>query len=140
MKLNRRQLFAGLASTLAIVFRGAVIFGKKSETADLVSLADRLRRKYLDMVGSRESAAAIGSAYIQLCQEDCTERVLVRRIRHRLRQIAPNTFQSMDPIRDPPIRLDGAIEADFVSGETFRLQGWVLSRTECRLCALIEIA
>jgi hypothetical protein len=33
-------------------------------------------------------------------------------------------------------RLDAQVRGDFVSGATVQLDGWVLSRTEARLCAL----
>jgi hypothetical protein len=33
-------------------------------------------------------------------------------------------------------RLDAQVRDDFASGTTIALDGWVLSRTEARLCAL----
>jgi hypothetical protein len=36
-------------------------------------------------------------------------------------------------------RLHMAISADFAAGKTVMVEGWVLSRTEARLCALVAL-
>ena len=79
-----------------------------------------------------ESAAAVGREYLRLVPEE--------RDGARLRQrILADCRETMGAGR-PPRRLRAAVVArqrlDFEAGRTVRIEGWVLSRTEARLCSL----
>ena len=82
-----------------------------------------------------ESAAAVGREYLRLVPEE--------RDGARLRQrILADCRETMAAGR-PPRRLRAAVMArqrlDFEAGRTVRIEGWVLSRTEARLCGLAAL-
>lgn len=58
-------------------------------------------------------------------------------------QLEARVLQSLEGVEDPArlrAGLDAAIRRDFRRGRVFRHDGWVLSRTEGRLCALAALA
>lgn len=70
----------------------------------------------------RASAQRLGRAYLRCCPEEAEPGVLRRRL--GLDRAAPAQDWSV------------AMAADFKAGRTVLVDGWVLSRTEARLCAL----
>ena len=48
-------------------------------------------------------------------------------------------LESLVDINGPPGGLDELIRRDFATGDTVKLQGWVLSRTEGRQSALFSL-
>lgn len=71
----------------------------------------------------------LGVAYRRRVPGENTEAVLVRLL-------------AGDPEGTPPdaAALQAAVERDFAAGRTLLLQGWVLSVTEARQCALLSLA
>jgi hypothetical protein len=58
---------------------------------------------------------------------DTLTALILSSLRLNSAQIAPDELTS---------RLSARVCADFASGSTVRLDGWILSRTEARVCAL----
>jgi hypothetical protein len=78
---------------------------------------------------TRRSAAALGRAYLRRHPEEASAAGLALALERRL------------PGGMPPERaLRRACAEDFAAGDTLRLDGWVLARSECRLCALLALA
>jgi len=65
---------------------------------------------------------ALGRAYLQRYPDEAV----------------PNRLAKLVPA-DPVLRIR-QVRADFVAGQVVTLGGWILSRTECRFCALHALA
>jgi predicted RNA-binding protein with PUA-like domain len=78
-----------------------------------------------------DSARAIGRWYRREVPDerdmDTLTALILSSLRLNSAQIAPDELTS---------RLSARVCADFASGSTVRLDGWILSRTEARVCAL----
>jgi hypothetical protein len=85
--------------------------------------------------GSRsiESAAAVGREYLRAAPHD--------RVRARLVAELDTVIGSGSP-SDAEIRrrVSARIREDYAAGDTVRVRGWILSRTEARLCALAALS
>jgi hypothetical protein len=79
------------------------------------------------LISRPESAAIIGKAYLDMFDEERSTEVLARELRKTLcsdREMIDTTA------------LLSKIRSDFTEGNLVRIHGWLLSRTEARLCAL----
>jgi hypothetical protein len=85
-----------------------------------------------------ESAAAVGRAYLAGHPEEADRARLAARLDHALR------CQDCDPAQAPAERLRAAlsrqIRADFAGSRVVRVDGWMLSETEGRLCGLAALS
>ena len=83
-----------------------------------------------------ESAAAVGREYLRLVPEE--------RDAARLRQLILADCRETPGAGSPRRRLHDSVMArqrlDFEAGRTVRIDGWVLSRTEARLCGLAALS
>lgn len=79
----------------------------------------------------RDSAQidALGKAYLKKAPSEKDKRTLVR----RLLTDAPSDSAAI------PSFLEQKISQDFETGDTVMVNGWVLSRTEARQCALFSL-
>lgn len=115
----------------------------RSASGALGGLALARKRKWLEpafatfVLGS-PPASRIGAAYLARHPDESD----YRRLRHLLNLDLPRKAP------DSPdwgwlvehvgqVRIRRQIEDDFASGKTVQLDGWVLSETEVRLCALV---
>jgi hypothetical protein len=98
--------------------------------ADPDELAARLRALLYD----REAARRLGHSYVRQVPTEDDPRILARLA------VASAEAQQVDAMSLDRAslnqRLDAQVRGDFASGNTIQLDGWVLSRTEGRLCAL----
>jgi hypothetical protein len=81
-------------------------------------------------VQSGESVRAIGRAYLRTEPLEAQRESLEKLLRERL-----STEKG-----DVATRFAKARGRDFLEGRTVHLDGWILSRTEARLCALVTLA
>lgn len=79
------------------------------------------------LISDRESAAVIGRAYLDRFEQEHSATILNTRIQESMSD-AGLAMDSHALLR--------RIEIDFEHGEIVNLHGWLLSRTEARLCAL----
>jgi hypothetical protein len=119
-----QQLGVALGATAT----GLPAFADRSPIAiaDNPELADAIRQ----LIVHPDSAAAIGAAYLTQYDDERSSRVLTCRILAGL----PAGGQRM--ITQALLE---RIRTDFECGEVVNLKGWILSRTESRLCALYAI-
>lgn len=97
------------------------------------TLVSRLSRFY----SNRESARVIGRRYLDLAPSEAAPEhlmALICRSRENSARLArANTGQLREFLLDQQ-------RTDFARGRTVTIDGWVLSETEVRLCALAAIA
>jgi hypothetical protein len=78
----------------------------------------------------RDSAAAIGTAYLRQFAAERSAEALQEEILRGIPETGP-TVNERSLLR--------RIEMDFELGEIVKLEGWLLSRTEARLCGLCKL-
>jgi len=123
MTTRRRQALIG-AAALATAFVGR---GWPSpERAATGSL--------LCSVRARASARIIGAAYLATHPDEADPALLRRAIAADLAPAAQRDQAELDRA------LAHRVRADFLEQRTVKVDGWVLSRTEARLCALCRFA
>jgi hypothetical protein len=127
---DRRRFLAGLVGLGVVSLRppGARA-GPRTEPAagsTAPALAEVLRH--------RASAVAVGEAYLRVARHEREPRCLVRLIEVRCGELV---FEA----RGEALRrcLARRIRQDFAEGQVVEVQGWVLSATEARLCALAAL-
>jgi len=94
--------------------------------------------RLLEAFRQRESAAAVGRAYLATRPEERDAPRLAGAVSRDLRDggCDPATGDRADLRR----AVSGRVRQDFADGRTVTVDGWVLSRTEARLCALAALA
>ena len=123
-KITRRNFLIplaglGLAGTLGLGVK--LVWDRRPTVLPL--------RKLLEKVGPYRE---IGAAYLEKFPEEAEGDTLVSRLLGEIRN-HPQTGSMMAEIQR-------SVQRDFERSETFNLDGWVLSRTEGRLCALALVA
>jgi len=101
------------------------------------SRRESLRVALLDFFADRDSARAVGAAYLESApEEDDDERLLRGLTGGRVREAEWEALATSDPaaLYEQVRELH---RSDFAAGRTLQLSGWVLSETELRLCALL---
>ena len=125
---SRRQAlqYLGVALGNAAVGSAAYLGALRSHGAaddELRAVADR-------MIAHRRSAGVIGTAYVAKFGAENSVELLAKAIRQEMAADGrPVDEQS----------LLAHIQSDFERCEVVMLQGWMLSRTEARLCALFAV-
>jgi hypothetical protein len=112
-----------LALALAAV---AGAFGLRRVTS---SADDSPTRRLADALGDRDAARAVGERYLAERPGEADEARLVR-------LLAPLGDASALSADELARRVRDAVHEDFVRGRVVTVDGWYLSRTEARLCAL----
>lgn len=119
-----QQLGLALGSAaMSAAARAVPIRGWSAADAELAAAAERL-------IAHRRSAAVIGVHYLAQCENENSAELLARAIREGM---------PAEGIHVDERSLIARIRSDFEHGEVVNLQGWVLSRTEARLCALFAV-
>jgi hypothetical protein len=84
---------------------------------------------FLALFKDSDAPAKIGQHYLSVFPQEADPEWLRSRV-------LPCDACSLDELRD---HLQGAIRSDFRTRRIARINGWVISRTEGRLCALFHI-
>jgi len=134
MNTTRRYLLAclGYAGTLA----GGLLSARPLPLAlpGAASLPDDAAARLRRLVDDRVHARLLGGGYRAQCPAESHPEVLTRLI---LDAVAP-LDRSPQALRHELLlpALDRRVRAEFGSGTTVRIGGWILALTEARLCAL----
>lgn len=131
MQYTRRRLVTTLAccAGLPLAVRAHPI---SASDGIMVPTTEQLRALVADPGGAR----VIGRCYRQQFPLERQARVLTELIGTALTQAG-----SGPPVAGPDnwlSRLDARVRTEFGAGDIVRINGWVLARTEARLCALCE--
>jgi hypothetical protein len=120
----------GCAPGLPLMLRSGASLGAGQ---DLDTETARLRSLLADPARARR----FGSGYRAQFPDEARPAVLTGLIRASLQPGAGGDVMRMN--RDVLLAtLDTRVRAEFAAGDVVRIDGWVLGRTEARLCALCE--
>jgi hypothetical protein len=131
-KYSRRDMLRQLTCGGLLVSLPASVLAQPAENISL-PLLSRLGRFF----ANRESARVIGQRYLELAPSEADPERLMALICHSDENRARLAHANTEQLRE--ILLDQQ-RMDFVRGRTVMIDGWVLSETEVRLCALAAIA
>ena len=124
--MNRREFLVSLASGAA----GLTLVISKTGCWN----GEPIHLELADYLTDAKSARLIGRAYLQLEPEEASEERLVELVFPELRSAQE------PPARDEILaRFLASVRSDFQEFRVARVGGWLLSRTESRLCALVSL-
>jgi hypothetical protein len=133
VRLNRRRVLQLLVASSGLCVAGVV-------PMQLRWCGDRhrtLRVRLLDSLYHGESARAIGHRFLSRHPEEGNAAVLERHITESI----PGGAMRLVAAKDEELRrcLATRVRQDFVEDRVVRIDGWILSSTEVRLCALAAL-
>ncbi len=134
--MNRRgflRLLAGAVFIPMLKHLQPFGFGGPS-TQDTTSMA---ARKLIGLLGNRASASVVGRAYLSVRPAEKDARRLVSLLTADRLPLAALLDADAQTLR---ARVQAALSEDFAQGQTVDVQGWMLSVTESRLCALAALS
>jgi hypothetical protein len=123
---TRRRLLAAAVTVAAAVTAGPSVVLPLIERLAAGNTAGHLRA----LITHDAGAAYLGRRYLQAHPSEARRDVLVRRL------VGTNAPTSA---REASRAVAARIRSDYAAGRTVRVDGWVLSRTEARLYALVAI-
>jgi hypothetical protein len=124
--LTRRRLLVGAAALLAAVAAGPSALVPLIERLAAADAAALLRT----LIKHREGAIQLGRSYLSAHPSEANRATLVRQLAG---PIAPASAERAAH------GVGARIREDYAMGHTVVVEGWVLSRTEARLCALVAL-
>ena len=122
-RTTRRHFAQQIAAALGL----ATLFTHSSASRYLAIANQDLDAAIGQLISRPESAAIIGKAYLDMFAEERSTEVLAKELR--------KTLCSDRETIDTKALLS-KIRNDFTEGNIVRIHGWLLSRTEARLCVL----
>jgi len=128
IRIDRRTTLAGLVGMAFALGGAATVFGCRNPLADSPSA---LRRRLIALTDSA-GANNIGRQYLAAHAHEAAPDVLLAAIA----TTASVDWSAHVSERQLRARIRSAVEDDFARGQTVTLDGWILSVTEARLCAL----
>jgi hypothetical protein len=149
MRIARRNVVLsvlGLAAAHALGLKGALAAGLPGHEPGQAAV-DRLARQLAALVPHPQSARRIGEAYLAATPEEADAGRLIALLLPAPQTGALQTGASQTgggSERLPPRaqlcrQLAARRDCDFRDGGTVRLNGWIVPRTEARLCALVAL-
>ena len=120
----------GLAGGVAVA-----VAGLKPWRALIEITAPPLPGRLAALLGHRRSAGVVGREYLRVADAERTAEELLDRLVAGL----PGGREAVEPASRSELHelVVAAIDRDFADERTVRLRGWIVSRTEARLCALV---
>lgn len=132
-RIGRRGFIVTAVGLTATALTARFAFDRESVPDSVASDAERL----VSTFSSPESAAEVGRAYLETLAPDPSPRVLVERIVAGL----PGGYTAVRRGDEAQLRtlLAHELKEDFRDGNIVMVDGWILSTTEARLCALAAL-
>jgi len=139
MMLSKRGFLQLLAAFAAL---GRAAFARRGEAAMPVAATTEPANLVLAMFSDPASAAMVGQQYLNRFPDEANADRLVQLLERRVRA-APGSADggSVTHLSESGFAgdLQAAVRLDFQEGRTIDLDGWILARTELRLCALAAL-
>jgi hypothetical protein len=133
LRLSRRTFFAGLAAGIAATALGLRLYWSGGSGGNTRGAAKRLA----GVLRHPDSAARLGRLYLESTPGEADAARLVMLIGTARGPALP----AITDATDESLRsgLEERIRNDFINGKTVVVDGWLLSPTEARLCALVSL-
>ncbi|WP_046865779.1 hypothetical protein [Microvirga massiliensis] len=134
--MKRRELLQRLAAAILLPFVPGRANAFASETPECGAGSQAMRKMLSELFCHHESACAVGREYLRLlpASEASAEHLL-----HHLHGADGGPLTATNPAK-LRVLIREAQRNDFAEGRTVMVDGWVLSETEARLCALAALA
>jgi hypothetical protein len=123
--ITRRLVLQQLATVLSAVAVSAPAYSNQGTSHGVSD--SRLSVVIDELISNRASAAIIGESYLAQCEHERSADILSREI-HASLGVETGEIHQQDLLNQ--------IRVDFEHADIINLHGWLLSRTEARLCAL----
>lgn len=123
--LGRRKWVVGSIAMLGLLAVDSV-FATHPERAEEVRFDEWLHLFCADFVGNAASLARLGSIYLASHPEECDRNQLARLL-------------SIDKMTSVGLSLRDSIKRDWGAHNVIVVSGWVLARTEARVCAALHL-
>jgi hypothetical protein len=123
LKMKRRGVLLGIAATLALGSLPGINWLRRSGAPKTMAEA---------MFSDPATARMIGVRYLAEAAHECDAAVLAAELPAGC-AAPPTSRHELEDIRKI---VDAQRERDFATGDTVIIDGWILARTEARLCAL----
>jgi hypothetical protein len=120
---DRRLFLSALAASMALAIMPSVGPERRDRTARLA----------LDIGGGRPGVRALGHRYLALVPQERDTTLLARTL------FGPD-YAVPGSLAEARRRIVASRDRDFAAGDTVVVDGWILARTEARLCALCVLA
>lgn len=129
---STRRTFLGLVLTGS----AGAAFGSRAQasTAGRTSREAALLVALTGIFRNRESAARIGERYLRETPHEARTDVLAARI------VEPGAAATRVDAASVQGHAKARVQADFEAGEMVVVDGWMLARTEARLCGLVYLS
>lgn len=127
---EERRLILRLAASTAIVAAAPAVWARPARAA--AGCGADLASRLAALIPHADSAARIGERYLASAPAEADPSLLVSSIlgQHGHEATADAVLRRVVGERR---------QRDFIDGNTVSVDGWVLSRTEARLCALVAL-
>jgi hypothetical protein len=132
--MNTEPRFPRRALLLGALGVGASLFARAPGWPFIASGRPVTAKRLIGLLTDPHSAAALGASYLHAVPKEASARVLTSLLVHSLSRhnVSPELL-SDEQLREC---VRGASTNDFDQERIFELEGWILARTEARLCAL----
>lgn len=139
-KLDRRNFLQTLLASLPLLWPGRLFaYPLPVRNADGSCLdADLLMSVFRHL----DSPAKVGSLYLRANLDEADTQRLQAVIVQRLSSVTAPGVPTAEALHDSSsfgTIMEQAVHEDFRNGDTVNVQGWILSRTEGRLCGLFAL-
>ena len=114
----------------------ATALARFTPTVGFSQMPDDLVLQLVSLFNDRESAAAIGREYLQQLPEEADTQILAQQILGR----DSTRLRGMVEQNDLGALMSERINGDYEQERVLAVKGWILSRTELRLCALVSLS
>ena len=131
---RRRHFLRQLASVVAV---GSMPPCRALANVRADDGSDRIAARLAGLLQDQESACRVGREYLRRFPEEGDAACLVAAICADMPQ-AGDTVARLNMSRLGQL-VAQRLRADFEHGRVVNLRGWILGRTECRLCALASL-
>lgn len=134
-KIDRREFLSSMASfgclfTIAAPVQSLLnITGNDHNKPPVARLSE--------LIIHQDSAAVVGREYLKLAPAEAKKEKLATAILEKM-NLAPAALPGMTTVKLHK-KVQTQIRKDFQDGTTVELHGWILSRTEARLFALVSL-
>jgi hypothetical protein len=122
--MNRRGFIIIASAGVAALAIPALVYSLHESPVD----AKLFRPQSLGQIWDTDTMNIVGLNYMLKVPKENRERILVKRLTGKFKK---------DTV-DLAVKLDQQIKEDFISGNTVMVDGWILSVTEARQCALFS--